>query len=267
MVVSWDMNNPGEGKLIVKTPDVVYALRYIPSSKKLLVGQAKGGMHLVNLETREEERLLKLHDAPIFEIGYSPLHKLVFTLAGDGTVCVLKEEDFSIIKAIKISEGKLRSIAFHPNGNVCAMGCADGSIQIISLPELKLQHRFQAHKEGFSVNTICYSPDGKKMLSGSRDAHLNIFSSDDYHLEQSIPAHNYAIYDLVYSPDKTLFATASRDKTVKLWNADTFDLVVRLDKENHSGHLNSVNKLFWLSNQNIFLSAGDDRSIIAWKVE
>jgi len=66
---------------------------------------------------------------------------------------------------------------------------------------------------------VRYSPDGKFLLTGGRDAHLNIWQTDSYELIKSIPAHNWAIYDIVFNPDTTLFATASRDKTIKIWDA------------------------------------------------
>jgi WD repeat-containing protein 61 len=93
---------------------------------------------------------------------------------------------------------------------------------------------------------------------------LNIWSTDSFSLFKSIPAHNYAIYAISFSPDKKYFATSSRDKTVKIWDAETFEVLVRLDKEKFQGHLNSVNKVLWMEN-NILLSCGDDRSILAWE--
>ena len=124
---------------------------------------------------------------------------------------------------------------------------------------------FSAHQ--FSANVATYSPDGTLLLSGGRDAHLNIWDAKSYTLIKSIPAHNFAIYDIVFSPDAKLFATASRDKTIKIWDAETFELLVRIDKEKWDGHLNSVNKLLWSSYNNYLISTGDDRSIMVWDVK
>ena len=53
------------------------------------------------------------------------------------------------------------------------------------------------------------------LLTGGRDGHLNIWQVGDYDMIKLIPAHEWAIYDIVYSPNSNLFATASRDKTLK----------------------------------------------------
>ena len=124
---------------------------------------------------------------------------------------------------------------------------------------------FLAHE--FSVNLVKYHPNGKYLLSGGRDAHLKIWDiKNDYELVKSIPAHNYAIYSIAFSPDNKLFATASRDKTFKLWDAENFDFLLRVNKENFDGHVNSVNAIFWSNYNNYLISAGDDRTIMLWEV-
>jgi WD40 repeat protein len=95
---------------------------------------------------------------------------------------------------------------------------------------------------------------------------LNIWQVGSYEIIKSIPAHNWAIYDIAYSPNSNLFATASRDKTLKIWDSKTFQLLKVINKEKYDGHLNSVNKLIWSTYNNYLISAGDDRSIIIWDI-
>lgn len=265
VVAQWNAEETSDGVMIAKSTGIIYSLRYIPENDHLLIGQSNGGVHVINLKTNAEERLLQYHSAPVFYIAYLKKYELVFTLAGDGTLSVLSSKDYHLIKTLKIAEGKLRCFAFHPVKDEATITCADGSILILSIPDIEIIYRFQAHTKDFSVNTVAYADDGKFLLSGSRDAHLNIFSTDDYSLIQSIPAHNYAIYDIAFHSSKKIFATASRDKTIKLWDAKTFEVIAKLDKEHNDGHTHSVNKLLWMDN--FLISTGDDRSIIVWKLK
>ena len=57
----WDISIPGEGQMVAKIPEIIYSIAPIPHLNKLLVGQATGGLHLVNLENKKEERLLQFH--------------------------------------------------------------------------------------------------------------------------------------------------------------------------------------------------------------
>ena len=104
-------------------------------------------------------------------------------------------------------------------------------------------------------------------MSGGKDAHLNFWDVKSYSLLKSVPAHNFAIYDITFSPDHKLFATASRDKTLKIWDFKTMELLVRINKENFDGHVNSVNKLYWSTFNDYLISAGDDKSLIIWKID
>ncbi|MBL0072014.1 MAG: hypothetical protein IPP34_09475 [Bacteroidetes bacterium] len=82
-------------------------------------------------------------------------------------------------------------------------------------------------------------------------------------MTQKIPAHNYAIYSIVFHPTQNIFATGSRDKTIKIWDAASFEIIKRIDKISDEGHVNSVNKLFFLPD-GLLLSASDDRAVMAW---
>ncbi len=264
MVVQWHLNTPEEGVLIAKADDVIYSLCLIKISSILLIGQAQGGVHIVDLKTKKETRLLKLHSAPVFSIIIDPSNNYIFTLGGDGVLHILDIENFKLIKSLKISIGKLRSVVFNTQKNMAYVGCGEGAVQEIDLKDFSLRHRWMAHQEGFSVNCLYLLKNNSLLLTGSRDAHLNGFDVNDYQKLISIPAHNYAIYDIALNVNNTFLATASRDKTVKIWNPETLEIIQRLEKQEADGHINSVNKLLWMD-ENTLLSAGDDRSIACWK--
>ncbi len=83
LVAEWDLQNPEEGNILVKTSDIVYSLLQLPSGK-LLVGQAAGGIHVIDLASRKEERLLQYHRSAVFNMVHIPRLQIVLSLSGDG---------------------------------------------------------------------------------------------------------------------------------------------------------------------------------------
>jgi WD40 repeat protein len=165
-----------------------------------------------------------------------------------------------------LCDAKIRAVDYSKKHASIALACGDNAIRIFDSNTLELKHEWQAHE--MSVNTVCFHPNGRWLLSGSRDAHLNVWDlENNYELHKQIPAHNYAIYSIAFHPDGKLFATASRDKTIKIWDSENLEFLIRIDNEFHQGHLNSVNSLYWTNYNNFLVSGSDDRSIIVWKIE
>ncbi|MFN5346384.1 MAG: WD40 repeat domain-containing protein [Bacteroidota bacterium] len=262
LVVSWNIDQPEQGNLIARASDSIYSICYLADKNELLIGQAKGEIHFIDLSNNQERRLLKVNEKGVFSIVENKSKSKVYVLGGDGVLSVLSSADYSLIFKQKISTMKLRSVFFDEELNKIFVGCGEGMFYVFDDDTMEVIYSNQLSKQGFSVNAIIHYTDDV-LLCGGRDAHLRWVDKKDYTVVNAIPAHNYAIYKIGFSPDKKLFATASRDKTLKIWNANTNQVIQRIEHSN-DGHLNSVNTLLWIDD-NTLISAGDDRSINIWK--
>lgn len=264
IVARWDTREGQrmDGQMVARATDVVYSISFLNESSNLLVGQAAGAVHVVDCAGQRETRLLQLHEGPVFGIVQCKRHHLMSTVSGDGTISFLDMENLQLISRLRITDKKVRCIVFHPTEDFAIAACGDGTVVKISLPDFKVEDRTQAHAKDFSVNALAFSPCGAFLLSGGRDAMLNLFEVATFRKIQSVPAHNYAIYSVGFDCNGR-FATASRDKTVKLWDFRRFEVIERLEGNDGKSHVNSVNALLWLPDGSL-LSAGDDRSVRLW---
>lgn len=263
MLVLWDINNPDNGELIVKIPNSIYAINYIKQNNQLIIGQNFSGIHLIDLNTKKEVASLHLTESYIFDIQH--FGDILLIATGNGEVHIVQYSSLSKLHTIKESAKSARSIAVNPVLKEFAVAYSDFSIRIFSLNSFSLLQTIQAHQN--SVFTVKYSPDGKYLLSGSRDAHLKIWNCwNHYELHERVVAHMFAINSIDFSPNGLLFATGSMDKSIKIWSSIDFQLLKVLDKSRHAGHGTSVNKVMWLENEKL-LSCSDDRTISLWEIK
>ena len=264
IIALWNLDTLQTEKFAASLPAAVYTICHIPEKNILLAGTTTGSVHIIDLEKNQEIKILQHHTAPIFDIKYSLKTNCFYTAGGDGNFAVCSLDTLSLIKIKKLSEQKVRNIDFNYVTSEIAVALGDCTILVFDIYTLEVKTDFIAHQ--LAANIVRYSPDGKFLLTGGRDAHLNIWQTDNYELIKSIPAHNWAIYDIVFNPDTTLFATASRDKTIKIWDAKTYQLLHRITKENNEAHTHSVNKLLWSTYNNYLVSVGDDKVVMVREI-
>lgn len=264
-VVEWEINNPESGKIVAKSTSTIYSISKIQDQGLLLIGQGLGGLHVIDVELKKEIHYLKLHESGIFNLKFDKNLHRCFASSADGSISVWDTINWQLIRHIKISDEKIRSISLSQELNLIAIACSDSFIYILKYDSLEPFLKFKAHSWG--ANVVNWHPNGKWLISASKDAHIRVWdATDNFNMILNIPAHNYAIYAIDFDPENQWMASASRDKTIKIWEADTLDFLLRIDKKDTDGHTHSVNTLLWLNEENMLLSGGDDRSILTWKI-
>ena len=262
MVVQWNLSEGETGKMIAKVPASVYAMYHDAEHQHLLIGQNYDGIHLIDLATQAAAGSLNMTQSPIFDIQV--VGDKVWVATGDGLVTVLNYQNLTIAKRIQAVPESARSLAVHPQRSEVAVGYSDHYVRIFDAQTYQIKQVIPAHKN--SVFTVQYTPDGRYLVSGSRDAHLKIWDVEkNYELTESIVAHMYAINHVAFRPDGRYFVTGSMDKSVKVWDAETFRLLKVIDRARHAGHGTSVNRLLWLNDTTV-VSASDDRSVSVWNL-
>jgi WD repeat-containing protein 61 len=265
VLAEWDLETGKAVGVAARTPGVIYSSCVLAGESMLLVGNNQGGIHVIDLQRKAEVKYLLAHQEGVFKLFQDPGKQLFYALGADGSFSVWDSLQFTCVYRKQLCKGKLRDVNMSPSGNHLAIACGDGVLRLFSADDFQELDAWQAH-EG-SLNALAYHPEGNYLLSGGKDAHLNVWDpANPGKPLESIPAHNYAIYSIVFHPDGDVFATGSRDKTIKIWDASSVQFLLRIDKELHQGHLNSVNSLHWSTFRNYLISASDDRSLIVWEL-
>jgi WD40 repeat protein len=120
---------------------------------------------------------------------------------------------------------------------------------------------FTGHSEG--VRTIAYSPDGKRIISGSGDKTIKIWDAETGLLIRTISGHGYRIMSAAYSPDGRRIVSSDPMGTVKIWDAENGQEIRTL-----SGHgTYTVESVAYSPNGQRVMSAANDGTVKIWDAE
>ena len=155
--------------------------------------------------------------------------------------------------------GFVSSVAFSPDGQYLATGCADGFARVWKVrtrqPLGMLRH--SAH-----VRSVCFSPDGTRLATACEDGKVRIWNWRTADLLVAPMAHDDWVFSVVFSPDGEKVVSASRDLTARIWSARTGLLLQKL-----LGHTEEVHQAVFSPDGRLIATASFDHSARLWNAQ
>ena len=256
-VARWHKVNGQQDQFAVRCTQAPFSLFVEPSLKHLVIGLSDGHLHVIDTLQKQEVKNLIVHQSAVFAIHFNKFQQQYYTADADGLVAIW-DANWQLLLQIPLACGKIRQIEIAPDGKYLMLACADGMIRQLDSTFFNEELQFQAHTDACTALSIL--PDGT-ILSAGKDAYVRRWTAAGQQLN-AFPAHLGTIYQLKIL-NALHYVTASRDKTIKVWDLQTDQIVQRIDLQ-MAGHRHSINTV--LCTENGFLSAGDDKRIIEWRL-
>ncbi|MEM1239776.1 MAG: DnaJ domain-containing protein [Cyanobacteria bacterium P01_H01_bin.26] len=125
-------------------------------------------------------------------------------------------------------------------------------------------HTLSRHTQ--TVAAVAITRDGKKLVTGSHDKTLRLWSTKTGSLLKTFSDHTKAIYCVAVSWDGKLAASGGADQTVKIWDIRTGELLRSLGNL-FLGHSETITALAFSPNGQTLASAGLDKTARLWSLK
>ncbi len=164
-----------------------------------------------------------------------------------------------------LGTGSMMEVTYSQDGGLLVAASAIG-IWIYDANTNKALHLLTGHLD--TVFSVCFSPDGKTIVSGSADKTVRLWDADTGKHLKTLIGHLDTVFSVRFSPDGKTIATASGDETVRLWDATTGKHLGTL-----MGHTNDVNSVcFSPDGKTIATASGDflgsdDHTVRLWDTD
>jgi WD40 repeat protein len=156
------------------------------------------------------------------------------------------------------SETEATTAAVSPNEVLIALGRDSGSIHLVDLPAGKATS-LAGHTR--AVAAVAFSPDGRFLISGSRDGTVRIWNVEQRQCMDTFSPHPELVTGLAISPDGRLLATGGSDHVIRLWEFPTRRL-----RTTFVGHRRVVWSLAFSPDGDTLASGSGDRTVRLWSI-
>lgn len=259
-VTRWHVENGEQDQFAIKAEQAIYSLGVQSKSLDLWIGLSNGDIHVISTVEKSEKHFLQHHKSAVFSILHLSKMNQSIVADADGNLSVWNSSTVKLELNIPLNCGKIRHLHASSDEKLLYIHGQDGKIRILETTGYNEVSSYFLHKGG-----VCASIDLEKqgLISGGKDGHIRISNWAEEEETKAIPAHHYAVYDLLSLKGGAMILSASRDKTIKMWNS-LGEFIYKCDVKT-GGHTHSVNRLIQI-NETHFASCSDDKRIILWRI-
>jgi WD40 repeat protein/septum formation inhibitor MinC len=114
------------------------------------------------------------------------------------------------------------------------------------------------------VSSVAFSPDGRRIVSGSRDQTLRLWDAQTGQpIGEPLRGHEREVSSVAFSPDGRRIVSGSDDRTLRLWDAQTGQPI----GEPLRGHEREVSSVAFSPDGRRIVSGSDDQTLRLWDAQ
>jgi hypothetical protein len=174
-----------------------------------------------------------------------------------------KARELAALTAESLSEDPERSIllGMHALNTTLRVGEAPVPAAEDALHQaiLSSQARLTLKGHNREVESVAWSPDGKRLATGSWDQTAKVWDAATGEELLSLKGHTNAVLSVAWSPDGKRLATGSKDQTAKVWDAASGQETLTL-----KGHTDSVDSVAWSPDGRRLATGSNDDTAKVW---
>ena len=276
-ITKFNKTNEGEPQLRLSPQDEKILLKVIKFGQTNFGGSVSFSPDGQYALTRAEGPVLKLWDIDtgkrIREFT-QPRFDWKARLCPDGKYIICGSVDGGHLIKLDVTTGSytnsynnipsayVRTVCISPDSKYALCATHWKTLATIDIDRMKITSRNNAFSGHTSdINSICFSPDGNFVVSGSSDKTLILWDFATSEEVISFYGHKGAITSVGFSCDGKYIISGSTDSTVRIWDVGTGKEIRRF-----YGHAQVVNSVCFNPDRNYAMSGSYDGTIKIWDI-
>jgi WD40 repeat protein/nucleoside phosphorylase len=283
----WDSSNGECLRTLVGHEDWVRSVDWHKDGQRVISSSDDTTIRVWNILSGFCEKKLSGHRDVVRTIAWSPDFQKILSGSDDTT---LKIWDFDKGECLSTCYGhrdSIRYVAWSDDNNHIFSSSEDKTISMwnassgtcdftlydawnsldISIiptdalyPEPIEPHNFTVFGDNATVKSVAWSPDGKKVVTGSRDKTIKVWDALSGECLAVLSGHGSTVRSVAWSPDGAYIVSGSRDKAIQIWDAYSYCCIHRIC----DAHDDWIRTVACSLDGKYIASGSDDKSIKIW---
>lgn len=249
----WNVSD-GEMLFCKTSPKSVNAAAFSPDGKLLVSGDESGLVQFIRLEDGE---VIHTYEAGgiVRDLDIRRRGDQVAVTRDDGRITLLDMETGKRKYDLQAS-GRLKIVAFSPDGRYIASGSLSGTVTLWNVNEGGAPISSGRHKG--EALALAFSPDSRYLMSGGVDGYA-VAARTSSGQEVYRLLHEDWVTDIAFNPgDGSWFATVSNDRRIRLWDTTSGEELLRMSQDGFVSEVKVSASGQWLA------TTGADKTVRVW---